>query len=199
MLTYDEITKKLLTQMRNVGLNPYNIKHNIEIQTLYKEFTCNCALLEKNLPHISRVEIGFGWDSSLTANSMYGSDCSLYHDDTMECIHDDLDADVWIELNIKYNIEVEKEYENETNTIYSELMKLFTDNMNHENIPHLKWNVMVNHAGQTLISSIDAKHYWEIPVSENKEDFDYVLGDIFNEVKNNLQSIDALPFIKRKY
>ena len=198
MLTYEGISNKLLTQIKKSGLRPYNIKNNIEINTLEKEFKCNCAAQDKNPPLISRAEITFGWDSILTSTSVYGNNCSLYHDESIECIHDELEADTFIELYIKYNIAVEKQFENQSDTIYNELMKLFRKNMNHDNLPIVRWNVLVNTSGQTIISSIVAEHFWEINLNEN-DDLDDLFYNIFEEVNYNLQDIVELPFIKKNY
>lgn len=199
MLTYEKVVNSLLDQIRSSDLIAYNIKNQIETHTLEKEFRCNCVLVESSPPHISRVELSFAWDSHLTAASVYGSDCSLYHDDTIDCIHDSDELDASIELEIEYNIEVEKGFENESQTIYKELTKVFNRNMNHGNIPSITWKVTINNAGKTFISSITAEHYWEIDINETELDTEQDFEGILDEIAANIHSIEQLPFIKKKY
>lgn len=195
MITYEDLVNELLFSIKNSGLTAYNIKQNIETRTLYKEFNCNSIITGTKAPHLVRAAIDFGWDSHLTSNSVYGNDCALYHDDFVKCPHDESNLEASIELHIGYNIEVKKGFEQDSNYIYNELLKLFEQIMDHENLPVIRWEVTSKMDGQAFMSSITAEHYWIIDVTDES----ICLDGIFLEVKNVLDGLLHLPFIKDQY
>ncbi|WP_272479935.1 hypothetical protein [Aquibacillus koreensis] len=183
-----------MTALISNELKAHNVKNKLEISSLDKEFSCTCVLGKNKAPHLVRAKLSFEWDSHLTATSVYGSDCSFYHDDSIECMHDEVEANASIEFGIAYNIAIAKGYENESQKIYSELMKVFKGIMEHENFPNITWEVTVNNEGMTFVSSINATQYWEIDVANTQIiSFDGILEEVYHI----LQGIEELPFIEK--
>lgn len=195
MITYEEIVNELVTSMKNCGLYTYNIRQNLEITTLYREFKCNAVVAGLEAPYLIRAEFEFGWDSTLTATSIYGKGCGLYHDEDFNETDDELDPDNSIELNICYDIAVKKGFVQNSNHIHNELLNLFDQIMEHGNIPDIRWEVTTNGDGEAFISSITAEHYWEIDIIDKPLD----LEGVFLEVKDVLEGLMKLPFIKNSY
>ncbi|WP_147534562.1 hypothetical protein [Bacillus marasmi] len=195
MRTYEEIVDELLGSMKDVGLEPYNIRENIELRSLYKEFNCNCGVDSANAPHLISAQINFGWDSLLSATSIYGDSCALYHDDFVDCPHDESNLEASIELEISYNIEIHEDLKKDTSHLSNELFSFFNKIMEHENIPTIHWKVTANKNGDTYISAIKATHYWELEITDDQNDFE----GIFLEVKDVLAGLYELPFIKNQH
>ncbi len=193
MLTYEQITTSLIQSLQNVGLKPYLINNKVEIATLEKEFRCNCVPNYTNPPYSTRAQLSFSWDSKMTAESIYGGNCSLYHDETEECNRYEVEAVPFIELQIDYHINVEEGFRLNTDVINNELLTIFKRNLGHKNIPGIKWELIINAQGKNVITSISAHHYWQIDFSDEPIEFE----DILIEVKDNLESIQKLPFIKK--
>lgn len=195
MITYEEIVNELVTSMKNCGLYTYNIQQNLEIITLYREFKCNAVVADLEAPYLIRAEIEFGWDSTLTVASIYGNDCGLYHNEEFYEPDDELDSDNSIELNICYDITVKKGFVKNSNYIHNELLNLFDQVMEHGNIPDIRWEVTTNGDVEAFISSITAEHYRDIDILNKQLD----LEGIFLEVKDVLEGLMKLPFIKNSY
>lgn len=194
MLTYDEVTSYLISDIKASGLEAYNIENTLEIKSLDKEFKSTCILVDRTPPHFIRAHLSFGWDAQLTSLSMYGNDCLYYHDETEPCAHEE-EPEAMIELKIEYHIEVVKGYENEPQTIYNELMNIFKQNTDHQNLPSVTWEVTVNKLGESFLSAIKANVYWELDVVDEHE---LSFEGIVEEVRENLQGIERLPFIKKE-
>ncbi|MGG1519037.1 hypothetical protein ABE504_26740 [Paenibacillus oryzisoli] len=194
MLTYEQITSQILDSMKDAELNPYLIRHNLELITLMKEFECLCVVKNKKSPYVTRAEISFSWESIMTAESIYGGNCALFHDETEDCLHDDENREAVLELEIKYNIEAKEGFKEETNLINSELLTVINTVMEHQNKPQITWEVTLNSSGVHFIGAIKLQHYWNIEI----KDEDLELTEIFEEVHEMLINIDKLPFVKDK-
>ncbi|TCP52563.1 hypothetical protein EV586_10944 [Tumebacillus sp. BK434] len=196
MLTYEQITSQILDSMKDAGINPYLIRHKLELVTLMKEFECLCVVKNKKSPYITRAEISFSWESIMTAESIYGGDCcALFHDETEDCLHDDENREAVLELEIKYNIEAKEEFKEETNLINTELLTVINAVMEHQNKPQITWVITLNNNGAHFISDVKLQHYWNIEI----KDEDLELTEIFEEVHEMLVNIDRLPFVKDEF
>lgn len=192
MLTYEEIRNKIIQSAKVVGLNPYNINDKIELRTLMKEFQCSCVLNHKNPPYITRAEISFSWDSILTAESIYGPNCALYHDESEDCLHEEENSEAFIELEITYNIVAKEGFRTETDLINIELINTFNSVMLHDNKPQIKWELTINSNGENRISSITAYHFWHFELRDDELEFE----EVFEEVYEVLKQIEGIPFIQ---
>lgn len=192
MLTYEQITSQIINSMQFAGLNPYITKHNLELITLMKEFECLCIVENKKPPYITRAEVSFSWESMMTAESIYGGNCALFHDETEECLHCEENREAFLELDIKYNIEAKEGFKEETNLINTELLTVINTVMEHQNKPQITWEVALNNNGVHFVRSIKLHHYWNIEINDD----DLELEEIFEEVHEMLINIDSLPFIK---
>lgn len=194
MLTYEQITSQIINSMKEAGLNPYIIKHNLELVTLMKEFECLCVVKDKRSPYITRAEISFSWDSTMTTESIYGGNCALFHDETEECFHDEENREAVLELEIKYNIEAKEGFKEESNLINTELITVINTIMEHQNKPQITWEITLNNNGVHFVRSINLHHYWNIDINDEDLELDWV----FEEVREMLINIDKLPFIENK-
>lgn len=190
MLTYEVIRDTLLETAEEVGLDAYLIRNTIETQTLEKNFSCLVVPIENKPPHSIRAELSFAWDATLTSESIYGGNCSLYHNETIGCIHDELDPEPFIELEIEYQFEIKPENKSDGNKINQILYKLFSEVMDHANQPTIKWELAINTDKKVLISNISASHYWHIDFKDEPIDFE----DILNEIVQVLKCLESLAF-----
>jgi len=195
MIKYEEFISHLLNSARQCGLNPYLTKNLLETTTLDREFIFMCVPIDEEPPHLSRAQLSFHWDSMLTSESIYGGNCSLYHDETEECTHDELPNEAFIELEIEYQFEIDKDFQMRSELINSELFKLFEGNMPHGNIPYINWGAFVSNDGRGGISKVAAGHYWHIELENDDLEFD----SIFIEIMENIKAINKLPFIKKNF
>jgi hypothetical protein len=193
MITYEELINQINDAAHEAGLKIYNIRNQLETRTLDREFSFCCVPQEYEAPHKTRALIHFGWDNTLTAES-FGGNCALYHGDDIECTHDEIDKEPFIELYIKYQFEVIADFKTMTDEINKELIRIFHVNMEHENVPIIKWELIVRDDGNNMISEISAEHYWHINLME-----DYDLESVFTEVKDVIRDIRELPFIKKGF
>ncbi|TLS49804.1 hypothetical protein FE782_22615 [Paenibacillus antri] len=195
MIKYEDFTNQLLQSARDSGLEPYYIKNKIETTSLERGFSFLCVPAIENPPHLIRAEVSFHWDSMMTAESIYGGNCSLYHDETEECTHDDLPNEAFTELEIEYQFEIDKSYLNNTDFINRELINTFQGNMVHNNLPFIRWEAFVNPEGNAGVSKVTAGHHWIVKLDEEEYDFE----DIFLEINNNIKELSVLPFIKKSF
>ena len=193
MLTYEQIRDSLLESASAIGLHAYIISNKIEIQTLEKEFSCLMVPAENDPPYPVRAEVSFGWDAILSSESIYGGNCSLYHNETTECIHDELDPEPFIELAIEYQFEIKPESEAVLNEINQTLFQLFSRIMNHRNLPTIRWEVAINNENEIIITRVSANHYWHVEFLDEPIVFD----EIFEEVLEVLKNLESLQFIKK--
>lgn len=128
----------------------------------------------------------------MTAESIYGGTCALYHDETEECLHEEEYREAVLELEIKYNIEAKEGFKEETSLINNELLTVINTVMEHQNKPQITWELTINSNGKNFVRSIKAHHYWNIEIADEKLE----LGGIFDEVREMLINIDKLPLLK---
>lgn len=195
MIKFEDFTSKLLQSARDSGVEPYSIKNQIETISLERSFSFFCVPENQSPPYLIRAGVSFHWDSMLTAESIYGGNCSLYHDETEECIHDDLPNEAFTELEIEYQFEIDESYLNNTDLINKELFRTFQGSMVHDNLPFIRWEAFVSPEGKAGVSKVKAGHHWIIKLDE--EEFD--LEEIFLEIKDNIQQLSTLPFIQRSF
>ena len=195
MIRYEELIEQLLGSARRCGLNSYHSRNQVEITTLERKFTFLCVPIDEEPPHLTRAQISFHWDSMLTSESIYGGNCSLYHDETEDCTHDEFPNEAFTELEIEYQFEIDKDFQMKTDVINNELFNLFKRNMLHENIPYINWGAFVSNEGRSGISKVAAGHHWHIELENNDLDFD----SIFLEILDNIKEIKELPFIKKNF
>ncbi|AJS58827.1 hypothetical protein [Paenibacillus sp. IHBB 10380] len=195
MIKYEDFTNLILQSASDSGLDPYHMKNQIDTISLERNFSFLCVPIDDNPPHLIRAEISFHWDSMLTAESIYGGNCSLYHDETEECTHDDLDNEAFTELEIEYQFEIDKNYLNKTDFINKELINTFQGSMTHNSLPFIRWEAFVNPEGKAGVSKVTAGHHWIIKLEEEEFDFE----GIFLEINNNIQLLSDMPFIKKSF
>ena len=183
----------MLETAKEVGLDAYLLRNNIETRTLEKGFSCLVIPIANKPPHSIRAEISFVWDATLTSESIYGGDCSLYHDETTNCIHYELDPEPFIELEIEYQFEIEQKNQLDGNKINQTLHELFLGIMNHRNLPTIKWEVAINGSNEVRISGVSASHYWHIKFLDEPIEFD----EIFEEIEEVLKKLESIHFIKK--
>jgi hypothetical protein len=194
MLTYERIVQLLERAALNTDMDLYRAQHKIVMPEMDREFVAQCVPEEYKPPYFTRSEISFHWDSMMTSESVYGGNCALFHDETEECTHDDLENQSFIELEIKYHFDLIKDYERSTDLINAELIQLFEKYMQHENQPVLNWELVINKSmGMNLISNLSASHHWIFELDTEVLQFE----SIFMEIKEVLIEINKLPFIKK--
>lgn len=66
----------------------------------------------------------------MTAESFAGN-CALYHGEEIECIHDELEKEQFVELYINYQFEVVSDFKTITDEINKEQMRIFHVNSEH--------------------------------------------------------------------
>lgn len=194
MIKYEDFTDQLIKSARETGLDPYHIKNQIDTISLERGFSFLCVPIFKDPPHLIRAEVSFHWDSVMTAESIYGGNCSLYHDEAVECTHDDFISEVFTELVIEYQFGIDESYLVNTELINKELNNTFQESMDHNNLPFIRWEAYINPEGKAGVSKVAAGHHWTINLDEDEFDFE----EIFLEIINNIHLLSELSFIKKQ-
>jgi hypothetical protein len=191
MISYEEFIDQINTAARGVELKVYNVRNQLETRTLDRKFSFCCVPQEYDVPYNTRALIHFEWECSMTSES-FGGNCALYHGEDIECAHDDHDIEPFVEFCIKYQFEVVADFRTMSEEINSKLIEIFHVNMEHENVPIIKWEVIVKDDGNNRVSEISAEHFWHINLIE-----EYNMEEILLEVKEVIKDIRKLPFVNK--
>jgi len=92
-----------------------------------------------------------------------------------------------IELEISYKFKA-----NESGIIdltNKKLNELFERVMTHENIPLIKWELLIDRSGKKIITDILATHIWNIDLADNDIDFIGICTEI-NSMLKGLEELD---------
>ncbi|SFH42192.1 hypothetical protein SAMN05660649_05146 [Desulfotomaculum arcticum] len=186
MLKYEDIVARLNDSIINANLDPYLIQEKIELRSCNREYINICKTRDAKDGKI-RAEISFEWDSLLTSESVYGGNCSLYHNETESCLHDELEPEPFIELEINYYFDMSDikiiDY------IEKALSNVFDSVMEHSNRPLLRWSMLTDLDNNKRVSEIYANHYWHIDLNKDEEiDFDGICIEIY-QVLTALESL----------
>jgi len=181
MLKYEDIVARLNDAIINANLDPYYVQEKIELRSCNREYITICKTKEAKDGKI-RAEINFGWDNLLTSESVYGGNCSLYHDETESCLHDELEPEPFIELEINYYFDIGDI--KIIDHIEKILSNVFDDVIEHNNRPSLKWSMVSDLDNNKGISEIYASYFWEIDLNKDEEiDFDGICVEIYQILK----------------
>lgn len=192
MLRYEQIRDSVLSDALEVGLDVYNMRNYIETETLDRTFKISCIPLGFKPGSGITAEISFNWDCMYTSESIYGSSCDLYHDDTVNCIHSKYTSEAFIELEVKYNFPVNNAAE--IPDIYSKLKNIIYKEITHKNYPQIKFEISVLADGRLVVHDSYAYIFWEISFDSYNIDF----TDTFLEVKNILIALQESNVFKTK-
>lgn len=180
MLKYEDIVAKLNDAIVNANLDSYLVREKIELRSCNREYINICKTKDAKDGKI-RAEISFEWDSLLTTESVYGGNCSLYHDETEPCLHDELEPNPFIELEINYYFDIG---DIELIDIEKVLSNVFDGTLEHNNRPLLRWSVLAGLDNNKKISKVYASYYWHIDLNEDEEiDFDGICIEIYQVLK----------------
>ena len=192
MLRYEQIKDFVLSDALEAGLDVYNMRNFIETETLDRTFKISCIPLGFKPGSGITAEISFNWDCMYTSESIYGSSCDLYHDDTVNCIHSEYTPEAFIELEVKYNFPVNNAAE--IPDIYIKLRDIIYKEITHNNYPQIKFEISVLADGRLVVHDSYAYIFWEISFDSYNIDF----TDIFLEVKNTLIALQEPNVFKTK-
>lgn len=176
MVTYEELTHILIKSAKEAGLKAFNIKNMINTITCDREFSFLMVPAECENPEPLRAEISFHWDSAMTAQTVYGVS------------YPDNELDQTAELQIKYSFEADSNID-EVNV---QLNEVFQTVMQHDNIPAIRWQLIVSNEGEKKITSIWAVHYWDVNLES-----DVNVRSNFKEVYDVLKGMERLAFLRR--
>jgi hypothetical protein len=196
MITYEELVKQITDAGFHADINLYGVQHKIVMPQMDREFVAQCVPDHYKSPHLTRAQISFSWDSTMTSQSIYGGNCALFHNEMEECIHDELENQACIELEVEYHFQIMNDFERSTDLINTELIQLFDMHMAHENQPILNWGLIINKSRATSsVSNLSASYHWIFELEDEELSFDRV----FMEIREVLIELNNLPFIKKTY
>lgn len=176
MITYETLSHILVKTAKEAGLKIFNIKNMVNTITCDREFSFLMVPGESEESQPLRAEISFHWDSVMTAQTVYG----------VSCVDNDLEQSV--ELQIKYSFEANGNIDD----VNTQLNNIFAKVMKHDNIPAIRWQLIVSNEGEKKITSIWAVHYWDLNLENNID-----LSSSFREVYNVLRLMENLSFLKK--
>ncbi|ABO49152.1 hypothetical protein Dred_0612 [Desulforamulus reducens MI-1] len=187
MITYEVLSHALIRSAKEAGLKAYNVKSMMNTITCDREFSFLCTPEESDEPYTVRAEIDFHWDSVLTAQTVYGNNRPVFDESSASVPSDELDTDFLVELQIKYSFEADENIDK----LNQELNRVFAKYMSHDNIPSIRWQLIVSNKGEQKITSIWAVHYWDINIKKDVE-----FNQIFREIHSVLMGLKDLSFLK---
>lgn len=166
MLTYERVYEELLNALEDAGLEIFDVQNFMEMGTCLKEFRCFCVPRGTPVPHEIKAEMAFLWDAVLTAEAVYGGNCSLYHDEHSYCTHKDLRPETYIELEIKYFFKAQN-FET-AGALARSVQTLIASQMDHQNYPEVKYELLVQPDQSVAIAQAYAFHWWELSLGGDK-------------------------------
>ncbi|MFS8640586.1 MAG: hypothetical protein LOD90_07210 [Symbiobacteriaceae bacterium] len=175
MLRYEDLCDILFDSAERAGLEIRRVEHHVETQTMDRYCLFVCVPQGDEPPHRVRAEISFTWDSVLTAQSVYGGNCSLYHAEEDDCTHKEIQPDVFVELEIRYVFDVPSA--EQVPQLANTIKQILFEQIDHDNIPEVKFVISVLPDGRVAVHEAYAVYVWEVDCN-NEPDVD----DMFAEV-----------------
>jgi len=192
VLKYEQIRDLIMNDAFDAGLDVYNIRNYIEMETLDRTSKISCVPIGFKPGSGITAEISFDWDCMYSSESIYGSSCDLYHDEAVNCPHMEYEPDAFIELEIKFNFPVSKA--EDIPEIYRRIKKVLQNEISHNNYPQIKFEISVLADGRVVVHDSYAYMFWEVPFN----DYDIDFSRIFNEIKNILIALYESNVFKTK-
>lgn len=160
MLRYEELCDMIFEAAEKAGLEVHRVEHHLETQTLDRHCLLVCVPQGDEPPHRVRAEISFTWDSVLTAETVYGGSCSLYHAEEDDCTHKESEPDVFVEVEIRYVFEVPSA--EHVPHLANSIKQILFQQIEHDNIPEVKFVISVLPDGRVAVHEAYAVYVWEI-------------------------------------
>jgi len=170
LLRYEEICQDFLDAAENAGLFVHGVRHIMDIITCDREFRCTCAADESEKPPRIWAEISFGWESILTAESVYGDDYSVYKKSISGHLPFKRDLPKpFIELEIRICFET-AQFE-EAGILARQIQNLINGLITHENQPQIKFEVSILPEGRVVIHDSYIYYWWLIDFQDERIEF----------------------------
>lgn len=185
MLSYESIREAVISAAETAGLKPYSVRDILETRTCDRECEIVCVPPEEEPPFLVAVVIGFPWDAALTAESVYGDTCSLYHDEIEPCPHKDAEPDAVFDLDVRFTFNPPQP--EDVPQIVTALQEIFQREMAHDNLPEVHILLSYMPDGQLAVQEAYAQYWWEIALNDEPLD----LRDILAEARRVMEAMQA--------
>ncbi len=185
MLTYEDLWDMMVSDAEGAGLEVYMIRNTMETTTCEREFRMFCAPTDAAPPYNVYAELGFVWEVDQTAASVYGPDCSFYHDEGEACPHQNAEPQGFVELEIRYSLG--RPQAQLVPSIAMEIREVLQECIQHQNFPQIQFLVSVLPDDRVVIHEAYATYHWEIEFYDEPVDF----AGIMEEVRTVLERLNA--------
>ncbi|NPV28322.1 MAG: hypothetical protein HPY58_01430 [Firmicutes bacterium] len=168
MWRYEEICQDFLDAAENAGLFVCEVHHIMDVITCDREFRCTCTIDESEPPYRIWAEVGFTWNTLLTAESIYGDNCPLCKKYPLTPPFEREPSDSFIELEVRICFETVK-FE-EAGTLARQIQNLIGKLITH-NQPQIKFEVSVLPEGKVVVHDSYIYYLWLINIKDEKIEF----------------------------
>lgn len=168
MQTYEQITGDLLESLVDSNLSVFAVEQDMEQSTATRTFTCYCTTENADPDSKYQAVLTFQWDAILTHLSLFGDVCSIYHSEKDECIHQKLEPEAFIELEIKYLLPepAENTPPQDLAVLANKYADVIKPQIRHKNFPDIFFELGFSETGSTYIRQAFAHHFWHIDLNE---------------------------------
>lgn len=185
LLTYDDVRQAVLTAAEAAGLRAFHVRDTLETRTCDRECEIVCVPQDEEPPFAVAAVVGFPWDAALTAESIYGDTCTLYHDEDDPCPHQDAEPDAVFDLDVRFTFNPPRP--EDVPQVVTALQEIFRENIHHGNLPEVQIQLSYLPDGQLVVQEAYAQYWWEIALNEEPLD----LQDILEEAHRVVDAMRA--------
>jgi hypothetical protein len=162
---FEHIVGTLIWAASQADLQLFEASNTLEVVTLERRFSVNCAPEGWPPPVDIWAQISFAWPVENSTLSLYGDEalCDLYHNETANCRHQPLTANLVTELEVVYmmseHLVSHLDSDEGIEKTARRIRRMFTDLVDHENIIAVEATALFTDDGLKL-AGIRAGHVW---------------------------------------
>lgn len=186
LLRYEDLADALLDAAEDVGLAIEDVEHRLETTKGDRQFRLLCSLdHELKLP--PPAEVRFYWDAVLTAASVYGPGCDLYHGDDESCPHQLNQPRGFIDIELKYPVGLPKA--EEVPALADRIAQRLSAAMGPDRKLEVKFELSVQTDKKVVVQNAYAFSVWPLEFGDEDVNCNEILAEV-RRVLEHLRMMD---------
>lgn len=186
MLRYEDIAESILDAAEDVGLVIEDVEHRLETSKGDRQFRVLCSL-DHELKIPPPAEVRFFWDAVMTATSVYGSACDLYHPEGESCPHQLNQPQPLLDIELKYPIGVPKA--EDVPALAERIVARLGAVMGEGRKVEVKFELSVQADGKVLVQNAYAFSIWTLEFGDEDVSCNEILAEV-RRVLDELRKMD---------
>lgn len=164
---YEQLIGTLMWAASQAHLSIYNVANTIDTTSLERRYRANCVPENWRAPMELSAKIELFWPAEYTALSVYGDEvfCSLYHDESDLCVHQEGPAELVTELTVEYHLPYDfvsaLNSDEGIEATAKHIRRLFSSIVGHDNIVNIEVAASYTDGGLKLTRMM-ASHFWTL-------------------------------------